>query len=371
MSDGRRRTVSRAILGGLFMMAVLVNLAGPGRSDHIDVSNTSFESISCFNSTGGFIGPVGVLLKRGESLGPLLPGDLFSYQLDLSVEVGDVATNVTHQLADPLPSDFLFDSLVESETLGTITCSEPPSGSSGTVTCTLGDVVPQSLVSVDLFGSVAGDAAPGLLSNTATFTLNGTLQGDPFSCSASSTWEVEIVSPANVTADKTVSGQFFVGGTITYQVVLTNSGPAPQVDAPGNEFMDVLPSDVALDCGGATTVVAGGGTLGCNEGTNTVTWNGSIPANGSVTIQIGATIVSGTPEVPIENQGSFLFDADGDGVNDSNGTTDDPGTLPSPDPTAFVLGIAPAPSEVPAAGVLGLLALALLLAVAALPRLRD
>jgi uncharacterized repeat protein (TIGR01451 family) len=353
------------------MMAVLVNLAGPGRSDHLDVSNASFEFISCFNSTGGFIGAAGVILKTGESLGPLLPGDLFSYQLDLSVELGSAPfTNVTHQLVDPLPSDFLLDSLVENEAIGTITCSGPPSGSSGTVTCTLGAIEPHSEVSVDLFGNVAGDAAPGLLSNTATFTVNGMLQGDPFSCSASSTWEVELVSPANVTADKTVSGQFVLGGTISYQVVLTNSGPAPQVDDPsGPEFTDVLPPEVQLVCGSATSIVAGGGVLTCNDATNTVTWNGSIPAAGSVTLAIGATIVSGTLGLPIENQGVFFFDASGDGVNDSNGTTDDPGTPPEPDPTAFLLGAALA-SEIPTVGALGLMALALLLAIAALPRLR-
>jgi uncharacterized repeat protein (TIGR01451 family) len=306
-------------------------------------------------------------------MGPLLPGESFSYQLDLEVAgPGNSLVIISRQLVDPLPTDFLLNSQVENEVSGsTITCSAPAAGTSGLVTCNIDDSGQPFVGSVDLFGEIAADAAPGLVSNTATFTMNATFASQPLLCTAASTWEADIISPANVTADKTVSGEFFLGGTISYQVVLTNSGPAPQVDATGDEFVDQLPTEVALDCGAATSIVSGGGTLGCTEGTNTVTWNGSIPAGGSVVLEIGATIVSGTPEVPIENQGVFFFDASGDGTNDSNGTTDDPGTAPSPDPTALVLGIVAPASEIPTVGTLGLLALALLLAVAALPRLRG
>jgi len=51
-----------------------------------------------------------------------------------------------------------------------------------------------------------------------------------------------------------------------------------------------------------------------------VRWNGSIPAGGSVTITIEARVnaIAGTP---ISNQASISFDADGNGTNESAGTS--------------------------------------------------
>ena len=363
MAEARRRHASRALLGVLFVVAIGLNLAPASRSDHLNATNITI--IDCPRTDGS-------LAKIGSSPGPLLPGDPFSYQIDLeltSTVEGNGLANVQRGLVDPLPAAFLLDSLVEHEVAGSsITCTAPPSGSPGQVSCALDAPLDPFTGSIDLFGQVADDALPGLLTNTATFHLNATFALQPLLCSASSTWEVQIVSPANVTGEKTVSGAFVIGGAITYQVVLTNSGPAAQVDAPGNEFTDVLPAELDLDCD--ATDFVGGGTLGCDDGSNTVFWNGSIAAGGSVTLTIGATIVGGTPGSTILNQGSFVFDADGDGTSESNGTTDDPGTPPAPDPTALVLGVIEV-DEIPTAGAIGLLALALLLAVAALPKLRE
>jgi uncharacterized repeat protein (TIGR01451 family) len=357
-------------LCALFLVAVVVNLPRAVRSDHLDETNGTIDDIDCVSVAGNTTFP-GSLTKLGSSSGPLLPGASFSYQLDLEVGgPGNAVAIQSRQLSDPLPADFLLGSVVENEVAGsTITCSAPPAGSSGTVTCVVDDSLDEFVGSIDVFGTIASDAAPGVLSNTATFDMNHTFGIQARTCIATSTWEIQIVSPANVTGDKTVSGSFVVGGAITYEVVLTNSGPAGQVDAPGNEFTDVLPPELDLDCD-AVTIVSGGGVVGCNDGANTVVWNGPIPAGGSVTLSIGATIAGGTPGEPILNQGSFVFDADGDGTSESNGTTDDPGTPPDPDPTALVLGTTEV-DEIPTAGAIGLLALALLLAVAALPRLRD
>jgi hypothetical protein len=101
--------------------------------------------------------------------------------------------------------------------------------------------------------------------------------------------------------------------------------------------------------------------------TNTVTWNGQIPAGGSVTITIVATIASGTTGVTISNQGTFAYDADGNGTNESNGVTDDPSAGGAGDPTSFVVGGILA---IPTLDVLGLAALAGGLAIAARRRLR-
>ncbi|HJU40592.1 MAG TPA: IPTL-CTERM sorting domain-containing protein, partial [Tahibacter sp.] len=118
------------------------------------------------------------------------------------------------------------------------------------------------------------------------------------------------------------------GRDVGYTIVLTNTGTA-QNDNPGDEFTDVLPAGLTLVSATATS-----GTAVANVGTNTVTWNGAIPAGGSVTIVIGATInpaATGT----ISNQGTVSFDSDGNGTNDGTAVTDDPAAGGGADATTF------------------------------------
>ena len=103
-------------------------------------------------------------------------------------------------------------------------------------------------------------------------------------------------------------------------MTLTNSGPGAQADNPGNEFTDVLPAALALVSATATS-----GTPVANIGTNTVTWNGAIPAGGTVTITITATILPTAAGTTVSNQGTISYDSDGNGTNDATAQTDDPG----------------------------------------------
>jgi len=54
---------------------------------------------------------------------------------------------------------------------------------------------------------------------------------------------------------------------------------------------------------------------------NTVTWDGEIPAGGSVTITINAAINAAAGTL-ISNQASFKFDGDGDALNEATGSTE-------------------------------------------------
>ena len=102
-----------------------------------------------------------------------------------------------------------------------------------------------------------------------------------------------------------------------------------------------------------------------------VTWDGSIPAGGTVTIVIDATLPFGIAAgTTIANQGAIAFDADGNGTNESNALTDDPGAGGAADPTTFVVGATVSIVEIPSLDGLGLAALALALAGMALLRLR-
>jgi hypothetical protein len=97
-----------------------------------------------------------------------------------------------------------------------------------------------------------------------------------------------------------------------------------------------------------------------------VTWNGSIAASGSVTITITATVDAGTAGQTVSNQGSISYDSNGDGTNDAAGTTDNPATPAAGDPTTVVITGGPGVTEIPTLSEVGLAALILTLAGAAL-----
>ena len=168
-----------------------------------------------------------------------------------------------------------------------------------------------------------GNATP-LSGNTLTVTPGDTT----IVCTESNTF-----TTAQVSGTKVVSGSFFPGSTVTYSVVLNNTGNATAADNPGNEFSDVLPSSLTL-----VSATATGGTAVATVGTNTVTWNGSIAPAGSVAITITATINAAVlPGTVITNQGAIAFDADLNGTNESATTTDDPAVAGANNPTSFTV----------------------------------
>lgn len=134
----------------------------------------------------------------------------------------------------------------------------------------------------------------------------------------------------SITATKTVSGSFNPGATITYNVMLSNTGPGVQADNAGDEYVDVLPSQLTLVSANATRGTAS--TSG-----NTVRWNGALEAGSSVTLTITATINAGTAGQTVTSQGTMNFDADHNGSNESSRLTDDPGVAGAANATSFVV----------------------------------
>ncbi len=205
-----------------------------------------------------------------------------------------------------------------------------PAGGSATVTivATVAPGTAETVISNQ--GTVSFDADVDGVNESTVLTddvAGGTL--DP------TTFTVAVLATNEFGAIKTVSGDFVEGGEVTYSVVLTNSGSADSLDNAGDEFVDVLADGLVLvsasaDVGAAVADVA----------SNTVSWNGSVPAGGSATVTIVATVAPGTAETVISNQGTVSFDADVDGVNESTVLTDDVagGTL---DPTTFTVAALP------------------------------
>jgi uncharacterized repeat protein (TIGR01451 family) len=216
------------------------------------------------------------------------------------------------------PTSFVASQGVYNPATGLWDLASLGSGNSATLDLTF--VAPNMAGPLTNQGSVAAAAALAAAANADPDTGNNTAEAT-----------VTVLSPAAVTARKSVSGTFNEGGTVTYSVVLSNGGTYDQQDNAGDEFTDVLPASLTL-----VSASASSGTALANLGTNTVTWNGAVPAGGSVTVTITATIDAGTAGTTISNQGSFASDSDGNGLaNEAPGATDDP-TLPgAADPTDF------------------------------------
>jgi uncharacterized repeat protein (TIGR01451 family) len=196
------------------------------------------------------------------------------------------------------------------------------------------------------------------ISNTASIADNGANGTDPTPANNSGGDTTPLVTGAFVTGTKTLAGNFVVGGTITYTVILTNSGSGAQADNPGNEFTDILPIQLAL-----VSASASSGTAVATIPTRTVTWNGSLASGASVTITITATIQSVPVGTVVTNQGNISYDGNGDGTNESSGQTDDPATVGGANPTTFTVGAAPAGlADIPTITWVGITMLTTLLA---------
>lgn len=194
--------------------------------------------------------------------------------------------------------------------------------------------------------------------NTGIWTAYNLGPTDTAVASASAT--VTVLLPAHVSGTKTVIGTFSPLGVVTSTIVLTNAGPGPQPDNSGAEFVDTVPSQLT-----ATGASASAGAI--TRVGNTISWNGSLAAGGTVTITITASVKYVFGGTVVSNQGTIFCDAAGNGSNGATRLTDDPNLPGASDPTNFtVLDLTP----IPTLHGVGVLSLVLLLGVVAVLTLR-
>ncbi|HBB87720.1 MAG TPA: hypothetical protein DC047_08910, partial [Blastocatellia bacterium] len=258
-------------------------------------------------------------ITKVDSPDPVNTGANLTYTITVTNNGPDPAVNASW--TDTLPAGTSFAALAD---VAGWSCTAPAPGDSGTVSCSNPSFAVGSAV-FTLAVAVAPNVAAGtILSNTATVT-SSTADGTPSNNSGTAT--TTVLSPANVTGTKGRSGGSTPGSTLSYLIILSNNSDSDQQDNPGNEFTDVLPADLTLLSSSASS-----GTATANTGTNTVTWNGIVPAQDSVTITIDATIKTGTEDHTIANQGTISYDADGNGTNEASASTN---------VDSFVVGAAP------------------------------
>ena len=250
--------------------------------------------------------------------------------------------------------------------MSAVASSGTASAAGNTVTWN-GSLAPGGSVTITVGATIAAGTGGTTISNQGALAFDtdgdGTNDGsgvtdDPGTPAADdpTSFVVAVATAPALTGTKTAGGTPAEGSEITYTIVLTNEGDGDQPDNPGDELTDVLPPQLTLVSASATSGIAV-----ATVGTNTVTWNGSVPAGGSVTITVTATVNPGAAGQVISNQATFRFDADNDGTNESSGVTDDPATGPAGDPTA-VLGLAGAVPDIPTLSEAALVLVGLLLA---------
>ncbi len=328
--------VAPSVTGGTVLSNTATISAATSDPDGADNSATATTTVNASS---------GVSIAKTAAPEPVAPGGTLTWTVTLTNLGPSAASDVTW--SDTLPAGATFGSLA----------------AAAGWTCTTGATVSCSIASFPVgtaVFSITGTVAPAtplgsVLSNTASITA---VTGDTDPGDNASTSTTNVLSPAVLAATKTASGTFVPGGTVTYTIVLTNSSATEQADNAGDELVDVLPPALVLVSSSATS-----GTTVTNVGANTVTWNGAIPAGGTVTVTIVTTVsASATLGQAVSNQATVSFDADGNGTNESTAGSDDPATVAAGDPTVFAVGAA-ASATIPTLGGLGLALLALLVAL--------
>ena len=288
---------------------------------------------------------------------PVFPGAGLTYTITVANAGPDAATGLS--LTDTVPAGTTFASLTAAAGWS---CTTPAVGGTGTVTCTSATLAAAANAGFTLNVTVAAGTIPGtVLTDTASVTQTSG-EGAPGDESATTTTTVQ--TPPAVYATKSVTGPAYPGGPLTWTITLVNNGTTAQLDNPGNELVDVFPTSVTLVSASATS-----GTAVATVATNTVTWNGTIPASGTVTITIRATILPSAAGTTVSNQGTIAFDGDGNGTNEATGRTDDPGLGGASDPT-LILVSAEAGAAIPTLSIVALILFGIFQAALALALLR-
>jgi uncharacterized repeat protein (TIGR01451 family)/fimbrial isopeptide formation D2 family protein len=296
--------------------------------------------------------------------GSFVVGGTVTYTVTLTNNgTGNQADNTGHELTDTLPAGL---------TLVSATATSGTAGTSGNTVNWDGSLAPLGgSVTITITATINSGTQGTTISNQGTVSFdnnndgvnNATVPTDDPSVGGASDPTVFGVGGATVSATKTVSGNFHSGGTVTYTIVISNSGGSSTADNTGHELTDTLPAALTLV---SATATSGSATIAGN----TVSWDGGIPAGGSVTITITATVNAGTaPGTTVSNQATISYDADVNGSNESTTTTDDPAAGGTNDPTAFVVA-ADSIVQIPTLSEIGLAALGLMLMLAAWIQLR-
>jgi uncharacterized repeat protein (TIGR01451 family) len=245
----------------------VTNIASVSHSDQFDPNTGN-------NSASATMTPQVADLALAKAVSNPTPniGDTITFTVTLTDFGPNGATNVT--VGDLLPPGLTFISSLSSQ--GTY--------SSTTGVWTVGTVTTAAAQTLQVQAMVTGTSAQ---TNTATITHSDQFDPDTGNNSASATATPQL--PADLALIKTVSNPTpNVGDTITFNVILVDSGPFPATNV---TVTDVLPSGL--------TFVSAAPTQGSyNSGTGVWTV-GNLPVSAPQTLQIQARVAFPGPQTNI------------------------------------------------------------------------
>ena len=280
-----------------------VNVAS-GVSDPDAGNNTASQSTAVATVTEADLS-----VTMSDAPDPVRVGDQLTYIV--AVVNNGPANAVEVTLTDFLPLDVMLESATPS--LGT--CAE----ASGVVTCDIGTLIPNNSARVELIVTPLAAAGGTIITNTAS-VLSRRSDPDPSNNIASRETEVDALADLSVTNTDSLD-PMPAGGILTYNLVITNSGPS---DTREVIVTDILPLNVSFGL-----ALANRGF--CTEESGTVTCNvGAIDNGDSVTVAVTVSPLAAAGTTTITNTASVtspLTDPD----DSNNSASQDTRVIPSVD----------------------------------------
>ncbi|CAM2065570.1 IPTL-CTERM sorting domain-containing protein [Sulfidibacter corallicola] len=227
----------------------------------------------------------------------------------------------------------------------TWTCTSTPGGGTTCSASGSGDIDDTIAIDADatatytVTATVPVDFVGDLVSDATIATGPNVVDGDQANNSDDLT--TLITSPSEVSGTLEFAGigtrvkrqgpAVQVGDAVSFRAVINNFGSFPQFDDPNSdEFTLLIPE--GLDLLNAS-ITSGDGDIVVDRDTDLVTWNGRIDMAAHVDLEITTEVNGAVVGRDIEVQGTIRYDSDGDGVNDTEILTDNPGVAGSQDPT--------------------------------------
>jgi len=236
-------------------------------------------------------------ITKTDSPDPVNAGSPLTYTITVSNAGPNTATNVV--VTDALPAGVTFSSVTTSQG----SCTAPPVGGTGTVTCSIGSLSPPTPPQQATITLVVRPTVGGTITNTAVVTSD---EFDPNMANNRASQSTTVIGEADLSITKSASpSPVFVNNLLTYTLTVSNSGPAT---ATGVTVVDTLPQNVSLSSAGPTqgSCSASAGTVTCNLG--------SVQPQATVTITI---IVNVSPSAAGTITNTARVNASG-GQNDPN-----------------------------------------------------
>ncbi|HET9913077.1 MAG TPA: hypothetical protein VFQ13_14375 [Anaerolineales bacterium] len=249
----------------------LVNTASVGIPAGYTESNSANNSVT---DTNTFSGNANLQITKSDGTGTYVPGGTLTYTIVVSNTGPSSVTGAT--VTDTFPGQITGASWTCAITPGA-SCTASGSGN-----------INDSAVNLPVGRSVTytvhvniGAGASGNLSNTASVSLPAGYTG-PSPVSATDT---DTASPtANLQITKSDgTGTYIPGGTLTYTIVVSNSGPS---NVTGATVIDNFPVQISGFGAGGGCAVTGGATC---------TWGGSGNINDTVNLPVGSSITYTVP----------------------------------------------------------------------------